>query len=159
MMDRSDKLEPADNGAEEVNRTPPAPPASTPATRRRMQNTRRRDTPAEVALRRDLHRRGLRYRVDFPPVPRLRRRADVVFPREKIAVFCDGCYWHGCPEHGTWPKENAEWWRAKIEATQRRDADTNARLRAAGWLVVRVWEHEDITEAAATIETIIHGRR
>src|SRR5438132_871188 len=111
-MDRSDKLEPANDGGEEVIRMPPAPPASTPATRRRMQNTKRRDTPAEVALRRDLHRRGLRYRVDFPPVPRLRRRADVVFPREKIAVFCDGCYWHGCPEHGTWPKENAEWWRA-----------------------------------------------
>jgi DNA mismatch endonuclease, patch repair protein len=124
-----------------------------------MQSTPRRDTPAEVALRRELHRRGLRYRVDHPPLPGFRRRADIVFTRPKVAVFCDGCYWHGCPDHGTWPKANADWWRQKIEATKRRDADTNARLKAAGWLVVRVWEHENIGEAAAKIEAILDGRR
>jgi DNA mismatch endonuclease (patch repair protein) len=116
-----------------------------------MQNTPRRDTPAELALRRELHRRGLRYRVDHQPLPRLRRRADIVFTRRRVAVFCDGCYWHGCPEHGTWPTANAEWWRQKIEANKRRDRDTDARLAEAGWIVIRVWEHEDPDDAAARI--------
>lgn len=138
---------------------PTVPPASTPQARHRMQNTRRRDTPGEVALRRELHGRGLRYLVDCRPLPGLRRRADIVFPRLKIAVFCDGCYWHGCPKHGTWPRENAEWWRVKIETTKQRDADTNVRLEGAGWLVIRVWEHEDITEAAAAIEYVVRNRQ
>ena len=116
-----------------------------------MQSTRSRDTPAEVALRRELHRRGLRYRVDHPPLPGLRRRADIVFTRPKVAVFCDGCYWHGCPDHGTWPKANADWWRQKIEANKRRDRDTDARLAAAGWTVIRVWEHDDTALAAEQI--------
>ena len=116
-----------------------------------MQSTPRRDTPAEVALRRELHRRGLRYRVDHPPLPGLRRRADIVFTRPKVAVFCDGCYWHGCPDHGTWPKANADWWRQKIEANKRRDRDTDARLAAAGWTVIRVWEHDDAVLAAEQI--------
>jgi DNA mismatch endonuclease, patch repair protein len=124
------------------------PPASSPLVRRRMQNTPIRDTPGEMALRRELHRRGFRYRVDVRPVPSLRRRADIVFTRAKVAVFCDGCYWHSCPEHGSWPKANAQWWREKIENTRRRDRDTDARLTEAGWTVVRVWEHEDPTAAA-----------
>jgi DNA mismatch endonuclease (patch repair protein) len=122
-----------------------------------MQNTPQRDTPAEIALRRDLHRRGLRYRVDYPPLPAFRRRADVVFPRRKVAVFCDGCYWHGCPEHGTWPKANAAWWRQKIEENKRRDRDTDARLTAAGWTVIRVWEHEDPVVAAARIAEVVRA--
>jgi DNA mismatch endonuclease (patch repair protein) len=69
-----------------------------------------------------------------------------------VAVFVDGCFWHGCPEHGTWPKENADWWRDKIEANRRRDADTDASLEAQGWSVIRVWEHKDATSAAAQIE-------
>jgi DNA mismatch endonuclease (patch repair protein) len=70
-------------------------------------------------------------------------------------VFVDGCFWHGCPEHGTWPKQNADWWREKIEANQRRDRDTDARLQAAGWTVIRVWEHEDPTQAADQIVEIV----
>jgi DNA mismatch endonuclease (patch repair protein) len=124
-----------------------------------MQNTRRRDTPAELALRRELHSRGLRYWVDCRPISSLRRRADIVFPRLKVAVFCDGCYWHGCPEHGTWPKQNADWWRVKIERNRQRDADTDARLEGAGWLVIRVWEHEDVAEAASAIEVAVRSRR
>lgn len=138
--------------------TPLVPPASTPDTKRRMQNTRRRDTPSEIAIRRELHRRGLRYRVDFPPLAELRRRADIVFPRQKVAIFCDGCYWHGCPEHGTWPKANSDWWREKIETNRRRDEDTNARLSSAGWTVIRVWEHEDPEVAAETIEGTVRTR-
>ena len=122
-----------------------------------MQNTPQRDTPAEIALRRELHRRGLRYRVDFPPPPTVRRRADIVFRGRKIAVFCDGCYWHGCPDHGTWPKANAAWWRQKIEDNKRRDRDTDARLTAAGWRVIRVWEHEDPVVAAARIAEVVRA--
>ena len=122
-----------------------------------MQNTPQRDKPAEIALRRELHRRGLRYRVDFPPLPTVRRRADIVFRGRKIAVFCDGCYWHGCPDHGTWPKANAAWWRQKIEDNKRRDRDTDARLTAAGWRVIRVWEHEDPVVAAARIAEVVRA--
>jgi DNA mismatch endonuclease, patch repair protein len=136
----------------------PAPPASSPLVRRRMQNTPTRDTPKEIALRRELHRLGLRYRVDVRPVLTLRRRADIVFARAKVAVFCDGCYWHGCPDHGSWPKANAAWWRAKIQMTRARDIDTTSRLKQAGWLVIRVWEHEPAAEAAKRIAGSIRER-
>lgn len=122
-----------------------------------MQTTRRRDTPAEVALRSALHRLGLRFRVAYP-LPGLRRSADVAFPRRRVAVFVDGCFWHGCPVHGTWPKQNAEWWRAKIEANQRRDADTDRRLAEAGWLVIRVWQHEDAEAIAREIAVAVSAR-
>jgi DNA mismatch endonuclease (patch repair protein) len=124
-----------------------------------MQSTRQRDTSGEIGLRRELHRRGLRYRVDIAPLPGIRRRADVVFPRLKIAVYCDGCFWHGCPQHGTWPKANAEWWRSKIEANKRRDSDTDARLAEAGWLGIRVWEHEDFDAAAERVARAVDQRR
>jgi DNA mismatch endonuclease (patch repair protein) len=119
-----------------------------------MKSQRQRDTAAEMALRSLLHRRGLRFRVHYA-LPSLRRRADIAFPRQRIAVFVDGCFWHGCPEHATWPKQNADWWRDKIEANRRRDADTDARLKEQGWSVVRVWEHEAPEPAAQTIEDAI----
>jgi DNA mismatch endonuclease (patch repair protein) len=117
-----------------------------------MSRTRGRDTAAELAVRRILHRRGLRYFVDRAPVKTLRRRADVVFPSNKVCVFIDGCFFHGCPEHGTWPKHNSEFWRTKIETNQRRDRDTDARLRNAGWTVIRAWEHEDPETVADRVE-------
>jgi DNA mismatch endonuclease, patch repair protein len=113
-----------------------------------MQATRRRDTAPELALRRELHRRGLRYRVDAPPIHGLRRRADILFTRRRLAVFVDGCFFHGCPQHATQPKINFDFWRAKIERNQARDADTNLRLEQAGWSVLRVWEHEPTSAAA-----------
>jgi DNA mismatch endonuclease (patch repair protein) len=122
-----------------------------------MQATRRRDTEPERALRSVLHRHGLRFRVDHK-LPGLRRRADIVFPRVRVAVFVDGCFWHGCPEHGTWPKANARWWREKIEANQARDQDTNRRLRELGWTIIRVWEHEEPADAARRIESAVERR-
>jgi DNA mismatch endonuclease (patch repair protein) len=107
-----------------------------------MRAARQRDTVPELAVRSELHRRGLRFFVDRAPLPSMRRRADIVFPRGRVTVYIDGCFWHGCPEHGTWPKANAEWWRAKIEANRSRDRDTDRRLEEAGWTVVRAWEHE-----------------
>jgi DNA mismatch endonuclease (patch repair protein) len=124
-----------------------------------MKATRQRDTPAERALRSALHRLGLRYCVDRRPLPELRRRADIVFPRAQVAVFVDGCFWHGCPEHGSWPKQNASWWRAKIEANKRRDADTTAALEERGWHVVRIWEHDPVSVAAEDVARIVRGRR
>ena len=126
------------------------PEASSPDVRRRMQATRRRDTPGEVALRAALRSLGLRYRVDVT-LPGTRRRADVAFARARVAVFVDGCFWHGCPEHGTWPKANADWWRKKIETNQRRDHDTDVQLRSEGWIVLRFWEHVDPITAARRV--------
>jgi DNA mismatch endonuclease (patch repair protein) len=97
--------------------------------------------------------------VDIAPVPGLRRRADVVFPRERVAVFVDGCFWHGCPEHVTWPAANAAWWRRKIVGNQVRDRDTDRRLRAAGWTVVRVWEHEEPEVSASRVADTVTSRR
>src|SRR5579885_3111965 len=113
-----------------------------------MKSQRQRDTAAETALRSLLHRRGFRFRVHYA-LPSPRRRADIAFPRERVAVMVDGCFWHGCPEHGTWPKQNAEWWREKIAGNVTRDRDTDVKLGEVGWLSVRVWEHEDAAHAAA----------
>ena len=101
---------------------------------------------------------GLRYRVDVRPIKDLPRRADVVFRPSRIAVFVDGCFWHSCPEHGHIPKTNTEWWAAKLEATRRRDADTTARLQRAGWVVVRMWEHEEPGQVAARIHRLVRLR-
>ncbi|GAA2436551.1 very short patch repair endonuclease [Streptomyces macrosporus] len=132
---------------------------TTAETRARMSRQRSRDTEVELALRRALHASGLRYRVHRRPVKGVRREADIVFGPARVAVFVDGCFWHGCPEHATWPKNNAEFWRRKIEGNRARDLDTDARLAEAGWAAVRVWEHEDPAEAARRIAALVAGRR
>jgi DNA mismatch endonuclease, patch repair protein len=124
-----------------------------------MENQRRRDTGPELALRRELWQRGLRYRVDVSPLPALRRRrADLVFFGARVAVFVDGCFWHGCPAHGTLPKSNRSWWRAKIAANARRDQDTDRLLEDGGWLSIRVWEHESPTRVSGKIERLVRRR-
>lgn len=116
-----------------------------------MQSNRGRDTKPEVRLRRELHALGLRFRVATRPVPEIRRTADVVFTRARIAVFVDGCFWHGCPTHHTVAKTNAEFWAAKVEGNRRRDRETDELLRAQGWLVIRIWEHEALETVVAVI--------
>jgi DNA mismatch endonuclease (patch repair protein) len=120
-----------------------------------MERQRRRDTAPERALRSELHRRGLRFRVDRAlPVSR-RRVADVVFTSARVAVFVDGCFWHGCPEHGTMPRSNRAEWRSKLARNQARDRETDALLVEAGWVVVRVWEHEPVAEAADKVQAVL----
>ncbi|WFN93695.1 very short patch repair endonuclease [Gordonia sihwensis] len=132
--------------------------ASSEAVRRSMKSNRSRDTGPELRLRSELHRRGLRYFVDRAPIKGVRRRADITFPRKKIAVFVDGCFWHGCPEHFTVAKTNAEYWAAKVEANQTRDRDTDRLLIDAGWTVLRVWEHEDVEDAAERVVRVVRPR-
>ncbi|QII08615.1 very short patch repair endonuclease [Rhodococcoides fascians A25f] len=121
-------------------------------TSARLSKQKRRDTKPEVALRRALHRRGLRYFVDRAPLKGMRRRADLVFPRRKVAVYVDGCFWHSCPVHATKPRNNAQWWADKLAANVARDRDTDEKLLAEGWRVVRIWEHEDPAIAADRVE-------
>jgi DNA mismatch endonuclease (patch repair protein) len=128
---------------------------SSPETSRRMAKVRQKGTNVEIALRRELYRSGLRYRVNFEILKKPRRVADVAFPGLRIAVFVDGCFWHGCPKHATWPKQNAEFWRQKIEANRIRDADTNTRLGSIGWTVLRFWEHESPIEAARIVARMV----
>ena len=124
-----------------------------------MERQGRRDTAPELALRRELHRRGLRFRVDLSPIPGLRSRADIVFTRAEVAVFVDGCFWHRCPTHATVPKNNRAWWTPKLLANEARDRRTDAALAAADWIAIRVWEHEDPVVAANAIETVVRTRR
>lgn len=124
-----------------------------------MQAIRSRDTAPEWLIRRLLHARGLRYRVAARPLPELRRTADMVFRPTKVAVFVDGCYWHGCPEHYVSPKTNPRYWSAKVATNMARDQDTNERLTEAGWTVLRFWEHESPDACALTIAATVDKLR
>jgi DNA mismatch endonuclease (patch repair protein) len=125
-----------------------------------MLGNRSRDTKPELAVRRLIHAAGLRYRVDYAPLrDRLRLRADIVFTRAKVAVFVDGCFWHGCPEHHTVAKTNAEFWATKVTGNRDRDSRTNSTLRDAGWTVLRFWEHEAPVAVAAAVVDVVQARR
>jgi DNA mismatch endonuclease (patch repair protein) len=127
------------------------------STRARLRSQRRSDTKPELALRSELWRRGLRYRVDRKVVGS-RRRVDIAFVGARVAVFVDGCFWHSCPVHGSQPKNNREWWRSKLQANVDRDRSTDAQLAEAGWLVIRVWEHEDAQDAADRVGPVVRAR-
>jgi DNA mismatch endonuclease (patch repair protein) len=121
----------------------------------RMSRQASKDTACELAVRRLLHAAGLRYRVEYPVPGMPRRRIDVAFPRVKIAVLIDGCFWHGCPQHATRPKTNAEWWRRKLDRNMARDQETTEHLLLAGWTVLRFWEHSPPKEVAAAVRTAV----
>ncbi|MCF7552405.1 very short patch repair endonuclease [Pseudonocardia sp. WMMC193] len=120
-----------------------------------MRSNKGRDTGPELALRSAVHALGLRYRVNARPLKGVRRTADLVFSRARVAVFLDGCFWHGCPEHHTVAKTNGEFWARKVSENRRRDRDTDAKLAAAGWRSVRVWEHEDPVVAAERVRAAV----
>ncbi|MGY2121328.1 very short patch repair endonuclease [Nocardia gipuzkoensis] len=130
-----------------------------PIVSKRMRAIPNRDTRAEKRLRSELHRIGLRYRVNRRPVADLRRTADIIFGPARVVVMVDGCYWHGCTDHMRPSTRNAEFWSAKIASNRRRDHETDRLLTEAGWHVVRVWEHEDVHEAAVRIAALVASRR
>lgn len=115
----------------------------------------RRDTAPEVALRRALHAQGRRFRVVYPVPGNRRRTIDIAFTRAKVAVFVDGCFWHGCPEHGTQPRANSDWWTTKLAANRARDVDTDRLLHEAGWRVIRIWEHETVATAVERVRAAL----
>lgn len=131
-------------------RLSPAPQASS-ATARKVMQGNRSDSRLEQALRSELHRRGLRFRKHLTVLPGVRCRPDIVFTRDRIAVFVDGCFWHSCPLHGTSAKANGEWWAAKLRGNVERDRRNDEALRANGWTVIRLWGHEPIDHMAATV--------
>ncbi|MEX1134970.1 MAG: very short patch repair endonuclease [Acidimicrobiia bacterium] len=119
-----------------------------------MKGNRKTDTKPELALRSALHRSGLRFRKDHTVKVDEGRtiRVDVAFPRAKLAVFVDGCFWHGCPQHGTVPRSNTGYWGPKLAGNVARDHKTDERLRSAGWAVLRIWEHETVEDACARVQ-------
>lgn len=140
---------------------PYVPFASSPATRSRMQTLAAgRDTAAELVLRRELTKRGLRgYRIDRDlGLPGVRRRADIAWVGRCLAVFVDGCFWHACPEHGTRPATNAEYWTSKLARNVARDRETDRIAMEHGWQVVRVWEHQPPEVAGDLVEEALTRR-
>jgi DNA mismatch endonuclease, patch repair protein len=140
----------------------PYPAPRNETTSRIMRGNRKGDTRAELALRRLLFTQGLRYRVSYPIVcsDGTRVRPDVVFPKTRIAVFVDGCYWHSCPTHGSAPKHNPSYWSAKLARNRSRDTAQSASLRADGWQVIRAWEHEDPGKVAVLVKrAVLKARR
>jgi DNA mismatch endonuclease, patch repair protein len=128
------------------------PHPSSPGRSANMRANRRTDTKPELALRRALHARGLRYRKDYRlDLEGARVRPDIAFTARRVAVFVDGCFWHVCPEHGTKPASNTWYWGPKLTRNVERDRTADAALLAAGWQVVRVWEHEPLDAAVAAV--------
>lgn len=129
--------------------------ASSPGVRRGMQANKRRDTGPEMRIRRALHARGYRFRVDFRPVGGSTARPDIAFTRYRVAIFIDGCFWHGCPEHYVAAKTNSDYWIAKVRANRARDERQTRELREAGWRVLRIWEHETLETSLDEIVTLL----
>ena len=132
--------------------------ASSPGVRRCMRGNKSKNTKPELAIRRILFADGFRYRVCARPLPGYRHTADIVFPRRKIAIFVDGCFWHGCPLHYHTPKTHGDFWSTKIKANKDRDAKVDSHLKAAGWTVVHIWEHVSPQDAASEVEKMMLSR-
>jgi DNA mismatch endonuclease (patch repair protein) len=125
-----------------------------------MQANRSRDTGPERRLRSALHGKGLRFRKHLRlDLGRLRASVDIVFPTAKVAVFIDGCFWHCCTEHGTGPKLNGQFWKEKLARNVERDLQVNAALKEQGWSVVRVWEHQPLSEMVEAVEEALASAR
>lgn len=140
-------------------KTPNAKPRTDRSTSRRMSLQRARNTTPEVGLRREIRQLGLGYRIELPLPGMPRRRCDIGFKGARVAVFVDGCFWHSCPVHATVPFRNHDWWQDKLATNVARDRDTDSRLTAAGWMSIRVWEHEDMAAAAQRIAETVRARR
>ena len=140
-------------------KAPVSPKPLTGAIARRMRAVKQKNTAPELELRTALHRLGLRYRVNASTLPHSRFRADIVFRRGKVAIFVNGCFWHGCATHRTIPRNNFSWWAQKLENTRIRDRRIDSDLKLAGWFPIRVWEHDDFYRAAHAIRAVVIHRR
>lgn len=140
---------------------PAEPPRSRPdpAVSARYARLARTGTAPETALRRELHRRGRRFRVHARIEGLPRRRVDIAFSRWKVCVLVDGCFWHSCPEHGALPHTNRDWWQWKLTRTRARDIDTDSLLASLGWTVVRVWEHTPPSDAADLVDAVLREKQ
>lgn len=137
----------------------PYPQPTSEAVSTAMRSNRRTDTHPELQLRSELHRRGLRFRKDYRiDLPTRKVRADIVFTRIRLAIFVDGCYWHQCPEHGTMPKANADYWVPKLARNVSRDKEVTGALESAGWEVIRIWEHVPAPDAARLVAEAVRAR-
>ena len=141
------------------SKTPNAKPRTDRSTSRRMSLQKVTNTTPEVDLCREIRKLGLGYRVELPLPGMPRRRCDIGFRRARAAVFVDGCFWHSCPVHATVPVRNCDWWKEKLATNVARDRDTDSRLTAAGWISIRVWEHDDMAAAAQRIAEAVRARR
>jgi DNA mismatch endonuclease (patch repair protein) len=159
VIDEDENQEKGPSTREQVWARPMGSWASSAARRRNMQAIRSRDTRPELLIRQLVHAQGLRYRVAAKPLPGLRRTADMVFRPARVAVFVDGCYWHGCPEHYVPPKTNSGYWSNKVAGNVARDRDTDRRLSDAGWTVLRFWEHESPDACALQIAAVVSKLR
>jgi DNA mismatch endonuclease, patch repair protein len=139
-----------------VPSVPPAPKPSSARARNVMLGNRS-ESEIERTLRSALHRSGLRFRKHAVPLPGLRCRADIVFPRQRIAVFVDGCFWHRCPVHESRPKANAGWWQMKLGSNVARDRRNNEALAAAGWEVLRFWTHEPVEAMSEAVALAVRS--
>jgi DNA mismatch endonuclease (patch repair protein) len=143
-----------------MRRDLPYPRPTSAAVTAAMKGNRRANTRPEVAVRSLLHQRGLRFRKDVAiRAETLRTTADIVFPRHRLAVFIDGCFWHQCPDHSHVPRANPGYWERKLARNVERDAEVTQALTAAGWTVVRIWEHEPAAEAADRIAETVAATR
>ena len=124
-------------------------------TSRRMSRTRSRDNALERQLRKALYKQGIRFRIHYSGISGTRRTIDIALIGRRVALFLDGCFWHGCPLHGTWPKRNSAFWHAKITRNISRDRDTDRRLTGEGWRVLRIWEHQTLEEAITAVGTML----
>lgn len=148
------------NSTEDLTQLPgsrlPRPKPTSAAATAKMRANRRSNTKPEMRLRSQLHTAGLRFRKDFlVSIPGMRVRPDIVFTRRRVAVFVDGCFWHACPDHGDTPRSNTDYWIPKLRGNAERDRLVDQHLRAAGWIVVRLWEHVGPGEALALVRSAL----
>lgn len=138
-------------------RIPPPPAPSSNRARMVMRGNRSKDTKPETQLRSELHRRGLRFRKHLPVLPGVRYRPDIVFTRRRLVVECRGCFWHLCADDAVLPKSNLDYWLPKLRRNAERDHRNEQALKDAGWTLVVVWEHEDVSAAAERIEKLLRS--
>lgn len=133
------------------------PQTSSAEASARMKAVRRKNTRPELLLQDELRKQGLSFATHTPPIRGSRRRADILFRKARVCVLVHGCFWHSCPEHATNPKSNVEWWEEKLDANRRRDRATIDELQASGWSVIRVWEHENMVDAAVRVRAAVES--